>query len=1109
MSFLIIILLTDVHRKLHNNLYLKSTQSINQKGEMMKLISTKFHFLLIALFTLIFQAGMVAQGITTAAINGTVTDQIGDPLPAASIIIEHMPSGTQYGTTSRNDGKFNMLGLRTGGPFTITVSYVGYSTQILQNQFLELGQTLKIDFILPETAVELLDVTIIAEKNPILSEGRTGASTNVSRDQIDKLPTISRSFEDYYKLSPLFSGGSAAGRNSKYNNIQIDGSNYNDLFGLGGSTPGSQSRVTPISLDAIEEFQITVSPYDIRQGGFTGAGINAITRSGTNFYRGSGFYYGRNESLVGKSPDTLKSKLAEFTDYQAGFRVGGPIIENKLFFFANGEITRYKQPLERTFGNQKFSTNAFTVSLDSLNLLSNFLKNTYGYDPGGWDMMNFERKSDKIFTRFDYNMGKNHKLTARWNYLNASDDNTPSRGRGLTDIYADNGRYLINNTTNSIALQLTSLFSNNLSNELTIGYVRQVDEPTYKGNPFPTLYISTADTSKIDIGNQTLVLGAEQFRHQNILEQDVFELTNNLSYFTGEHTFTVGVKLELFKFRNLFIPGNFGVYRYNSIADFINNVRPASYEYRYSATSNPTQDANWGANQIGFYLQDEWAVSQRFRLTAGVRFDVPIYPDVPNFNARIDTFFVQQRGMDVGTNKAVKTTVNISPRVGFNWAMDDDRITQIRGGVGVFSGRFPAVWVSNQYSNTGVDFYTNTTAPTGFIGDPYNQFTGGVTTLPTAEVNLTDQNFKAPAILRSNLAMDHTLPYNFILSLEAIYSVTQNDVFFQNINLAGQQENGGLTSGGKIAGEDREVWGTYSASGRRFTANRVSSAFTGVYLLTNTSQGENANLIIQLQRLATTDGFYGNLAYTWGISKDVNSGVSAQARSSWRFNPTQGDPNKPVLTFSVNDRRHRILAALSYTYDWGVQGLKTNFGMFYNGYSGRPFSYFVAGDVNGDGESDNDLIYIPRDVNDIILVNSTGTELPKTDEAYAKLFAYIENDDYLSENKGSMSERNGAREPWTHQIDLRISQQVATFRGHSIEFTFDILNVLNLLDSESGWVNQVANQNISPLTFHSLETTPGSNYGKPRYRLNNTSDPAAPLNIESRWQAQFGIRYTF
>jgi hypothetical protein len=1051
----------------------------------------------------------LGQGVTTSAINGTVIDNEGNALPSATIIVVHQPSGSQYGTTTRNDGRYNLLGLRPGGPYTLTVSYVGYSRQTEYNIELQLGQNLRLDFTLSSEAVQIGDVTVVSERNAILSSGRTGAATNVSRERIESLPTISRSFEDYYKLSPLFSGGSAGGRNTKYNNIQIDGSNYNDMFGLGGATPGSQSRVTPISLDAIEEFQIVVSPYDIRQGGFTGAGINAVTRAGTNRFQGSAFYYGRNEGLVGVSPNVLQQKLPDFTDYQAGFRFGGPIIQNKLFFFANAELTRYKQPHSRVFGANTFATNTFTVPLDSLNLLSDHLKNNYGYDPGSWDAMNFERLSDKFFVRLDYNLHQNHKIIARWNYLNASDDNTPSRGRGATDIYSDFGRYVIDNKTHSVALQLSSVFSNNFSNELILGYVSQLDKPVYKGSPFPSLYIRTSNPLAASTSQQTLVLGAEQFRHYNELEQDVIELTNNLSYFMGDHTITAGVKLDFFKYRNLFIPGAFGVYTYNSIADFINNARAASYEYRYSATDDPQQEANWSANQLGFYLQDEWSVMPSLKITGGVRFDIPSYPDVPNYNARIDTFFVQQRGMDIGTNKPPKTTVNISPRLGFNWALNEERSTQLRGGVGVFSGRFPAVWVSNQYSNTGVDFYTTTTVPAGFVADPFGQPRPGTATLPTAEVNLTDPNYKSPSILRTNLAVDQALPYYLLLTLEGLYSKTQNDVFFENINLAGQQENAGLTSGGVINGEGREVWGTYNATTRRFTANRVSSAFTGVYMLTNTDMGSNANLTFQLQRLNAPDNLYANLAYTWGYSQDVNSGVSAQARSSWRFNPHQGNPNVPVLSFSVNDRRHRILAALSYSLDWNFRGLKTNFGIFYNGYSGRPFSYVVNGDVNGDGEIDNDLVYIPRDVNDIILVSSTGAVLPKDDAAYASFFSYIENDEYLSENRGSMSERNGAREPWSHQIDLRLSQEIPTFTGHKVEVTFDILNVLNLFNREWGWQQTVPNQNAFLLGFHSLETEAGNNYGRPRYTWGNPGDPNQPMNIESRWQAQLGIRYTF
>lgn len=1066
----------------------------------------------LTIFTLFFALTItiLPQGLTSAGISGTIAEKDGGVLPAATILATHVPSGTQYATTSRGDGKYNLFGLRVGGPYTLVVSYIGFTTEKLENITLELGQNLQADFILSTAAYQIGDVMVTAERNPLLSSSRTGNATNVSREQIDKLPTISRSFEDYYKLSPIFNGSSAAGRNSKYNHIQIDGSNYNDLFGLGGTTPGSQSRVTPISLDAIEEFQIAVSPFDVRHSGFTGAGINAITRSGTNQYKGSVFYYGRNQGFVGKSPDTLKAAIADFTDYQAGFRAGGPIIENKLFFFLNGEITRYKAPLSRIFGAQNLGSNTFTAVEDSLVQLTNYLKSTYGYDPGPFKNMNFERKSDKIFARLDWNISQDHKLSARWNYLNAADDNTPSRGRGATDIYFDYGRYVIDNVTNSFSLQLKSLLSNNLSNEFTVGYINQLDQPVYKGSAFPTLYIRTANPNATYTGNQTLVLGAEQFRHKNELGQNVIEITNNLTYLYGSHVFTAGLKFDFFKFRNLFIPSGFGVYTFNYISDFLQNKKPAGYEYRYSATANPEQDANWAANQIGFYLQDEWTVLPNLKITGGVRLDIPSYPDKPNYNAKFDTVFAMGLGYDYQTNKMPKTSLDISPRLGFNWAIDEERNTQVRGGIGVFSGRFPAVWVSNQYSNTGVDFYTYTVTPNNFVADINNQPRPASATLPTAEVNVTDPNYKAPSILRTNLAVDQVLPYNFVFSLEGIYSKTYNDVWFENINLKGQQDNSGLTAGGIIKGENREVWGTYNAGTRRFTSVRHSSAFTGVYALKNTDQGSNLNLVFQLQRLNAPDGIYTNIAYTYSKAEDVNSGVSAQARSSWRFNPTSGNPNKPVLSASIYDRTHRFMAAVAYTHKWEFAGMKTTVGLFYNGASGRPFSYYVAGDINGDGESDNDLIYIPKDENDIILVNSSGNVLPTTDAAYASLFDYINSDDYLKENKGKMSVRNGAREPWIHQFDLRISHEIPTIMGQSIELSFDIINLTNLLNSEWGWQKEVTNQNVALVTFHSLDNDVNSaNYGKPRYQWTNLKEAALPANLNSRWQAQFGVRYNF
>ncbi len=1064
---------------------------------------------------------MHAQGITTAGVNGRVTAPNGDPLPGVNVVALHVPSGSVYGVSTRVDGHYTLPNLRVGGPYTVTATLVGYQKQTRTDIYLRLGENLDLNFVLTEEAVQAGEVVVVGQRSDVFNASHMGASTSVGREQIDRLPTLSRNFQDYYKVSPYITGdkGNALGRNSKYNNIQVDGTNFNDLFGLGSTgAPAGQSNVTPISLDAIEEFQIVVSPFDVRQAGFTGAGINAITRSGTNDYRGSLFYFGRDKRIAGTSPDSLKTKLSGFRDNQLGGRVGGPIIENQLFFFANAEMTRFNQPFSRTFGNQNLGTNAYTVNPDSLRMLTDRLKTVYGYDPGSYTDIGYNRESDKLFLRFDYNIAENHKLTARWSYLRSSEDNSPSRGRSVTDIYFDNGKYKLDDKTNSLALQLTSVFGNSASNEFVLGYVDQKDVPTYYGAAFPTLYIATRGTGTTYTGAQNLVLGAEEFRHYNLLDQKYFEITDNFTWYLQEHTLTFGGRVDLLQFRNLFIPDGFGAYTYSSIAQFLNDQRATSYSFRYSATADPQQEANWGATQFGLYAQDEWKVGPSLKLTLGVRADIPTYPDKPNYNFAIDSTF------GYSTNEPPKTQIALSPRLGFNWSIDEQRIAQLRGGIGIFYGRFPFVWVSNQYSNTGVDFYTLTTAPNRFIPDPYGQ-PKSATTLPSAEVDLTDPDFKAPSVLRWDLAFDYKLPYEITATVEGIFSTTINDVYYKNINLKGPQDNSGvlssrppLTPGGLLPGENREVWGRLDTNATRYTTQWVNNQFSpGVFLVTNTNLGSNANITVQLQRNAPV-GLNGTLAYTWGIAKDINSGNSTTASSGWRFNPTPGDPNDPQLTYSQWDRRHRILGAVSYRQDWGG-GFITDVGFFYNGQSGRPFSYMVSGDVNGDGRSDNDLAYIPRDANDILLTNSSSapfTVLPKTDAAYSQLMAFIDADSYLKDNKGRISERSGPREPWAHSLDMRISQDIPTFGTQKIQLTLDLLNVLNLLNSDWGWIkNTGVNQTVNLLTFKGLNKNVGADYGKPIYQwtglkvTDGKADPFQPDNLLSRWQMQLGVRYTF
>ncbi|MGH2568258.1 MAG: hypothetical protein ACRDGA_07960, partial [Bacteroidota bacterium] len=477
------------------------------------------------------------------------------------------------------------------------------------------------------------------------------------------------------------------------------------------------------------------------------------------------------------------------------------------------------------------------------------------------------------------------------------------------------------------------------------------------------------------------------------------------------------------------------------------------------------------------------------------------YTTHPNNNPTFESTF---SSLGLKTSEPPKTTVSVSPRVGFNWAADEDRNLQVRGGFGVFYGRYPAVWVSNQYSNTGVDFYTVSTAPSSFIADPNGQ-PKTATTLPTAEVNITDPNFKAPSILRYNLAFDHRLPFDLVASVEGVFSKSINEVYYQNINLKGVK--------GRITGENRERWkdinattGAYVTTVGGVNTFLVNPAFTAVYLVKNTNQGSNANVIVQLQRQSFADGFYANLGYVWGLAKDIGGTNSTTASSGWRFNPTPGNPNNPVLSYADADRRHRLFGTVSYRYDWGqmtmgMDGFATTIGLFYNGISGRPFSYIINGDVNGDGLSDNDLAYIPRDQSDIILVTTTGAAAPQSD--YDALFAYINNDEYLKDRKGQMAERNASRSPWQSNIDLRITQEIPSFYGHRIEITFDVINLGNLVNKESGWVRLASDTRL--LNFVSID--PATN--KARYRWTAVSDPNIASNTLSRWTAQFGLRYTF
>lgn len=1039
-------------------------------------------FAAILLGVFLLNMPIMAQGVTTAAMNGTVTDSNGDPLPGANVLIVHSPSGTQFGTTTRIDGHYNLVGLRVGGPYKITVSFVGFKPQERDLAALQLGQNLRLDFILSEEAVEFSDITVIGEKNAILSSSRTGAGQNISEKNIEYVPTISRSFQEFAKLSPQVSGNSSsiANRSNRYNNIQIDGTQYNDLFGLGATgTPGGQTNTNPVSLDAIQEFQVVVAPYDVKFGGFTGGGINAITRSGTNKWSGSVFGFGRNESLVGNAGfKETDNEFPEFKEYQYGFRLGGPIVKDKLFLFVNGEMTTNDQPLS----NISLTTGpANTKELGDQ--FASILKSK-GMEPGTYESFTVEQPSEKIFLRLDLNQSENHRMTLRHNFVHAYRDilaNRNSNNRLAFNTLA----YRIRNITNSTVFQLNSMFSNTASNELILGFTSIRDRRAGISDRRPELRVRET--------GMELIAGPDRFSSANELDQDILEFTNNFSLYLGDHVLTIGTHNEFFTFRNLFVRSFFGYYEFNNLTDLQNNT-PSYYERAYSRIPGIERPAaRFSVNQLGFYVQDEWTVVPTLKFTIGARIDIPYLPTEPGRNDSVSKYFD-----GIATTNVPSGNLLFSPRFGFNWDIFGDRTSQFRGGVGVFTGRIPYVWMSNNYGNTGTLIAQVNQATGGNVGfsiDPNNQPGVGDpgTGAPTlrSEINLVDPDFKWPQILRFNAAFDQELPWGIIATAEFVYSQAMNDLIYEKLNIA--------PSTSTIGGNDGRP--------RYGGTDRKNNNFNDVLMLKNTDEGHSYNISFQLQRNVLY-GLSFNTAYTYGVAKDVNSVLSSQALSQIRFNPIDINPNTPALTTSSFDLGHRAFAAVSYTHEF-FKNAPTSISFFYNYQSGRPVSFSVSGDLNNDGFNGNDLFYIPADPSDILLGTvSSGVYTPAAQSMYDDLFAFIDNNEYLSENKGKMSERNAARNPWNDVLDMRISQVVPDFLGlGEFQFSLDILNVLNLINTEWGWFETTQFEAYNIVTLRGIESSSGRavySFSKP---ANNT--PWSPSDLGSRWQMQLGLRYSF
>ncbi|MEX0904126.1 MAG: carboxypeptidase regulatory-like domain-containing protein [Balneolaceae bacterium] len=1050
-----------------------------------------------------------AQGTTSGSIEGTITDTAGDPLPGANVVAVHVPTGSEYGTSSRADGRYTIRNVRAGGPYEVRVTFLGFNAQIQEIERIELSERATLNFELEEGALELGEISVTASADRVFNADRTGARTNISADDIARTPSVFRSLGDFTRLTPqVTSGNSFGGANDRYNNILVDGATLNDVFGLGDATPGSQAGVgSPLSIDAIAEFNVDIAPFDITNNGFTGGQINAITKSGTNDYTGSVYFQTRNQNLIGNYDidDESSNDFPDFTERYIGLNIGGPIIEDKLFFFVNAEFKRETSPITGGILGSS-ATNQIDFEPSTFDAVSNVLNNQYNYDPGSYTSpLDTDTNNDKILAKLDWNINQSNKLSFRYNYVDA----IANRGisRGTSSFTFSNRQYDFNSQQNSAVAELTSTFGNNAYNEARVVYTRIRDSRDVPSQRFPSVTVSLPyDTDRSGFGS--IDAGVERFSQANALDQDLIEITNNFTYISGAHEFTLGTSNQIFTFDNLFVQDAFGTYTFFSIDD-LEAGDPVGYQYSYLLDDgSPT--ANFTGMQFGFYAQDKWSVTDFLKLTYGLRIDVPVLPDTPTYNSLVPDAFP-----GYSTDRIESGNILWAPRIGFNWdASRGERTTQVRGGIGIFSGNPPFVWISNQYSNTGVDYgRVDVFNPGGFEDlfspDPDNQPRPGdhpaLQPEETSEINLLADDFKYPQALKANLAVDQELPFGFTGTLEGVFSKGINDVTFENINLVQEGES---AYGRPIYGDIffNERFGSASGSPSRMDPN-----FTNAIVLGNTNEGYQYSITGELEKRFVS-GFYTKFAYTYNRAKNVNNGTSSRAISNWQFNENV-DVNNAGIGTADFERRHRILAIMSYRAAY-AERFATTFSVIYDGRSGTPYSWIYNGDANGDGRFDNDLLYVPESEGEVVLMSNNWSEYD----------SWISGESSLNDYRGGHVERNTAREPWTSFLDFKITQEVQTFGGQSVEFSASMINTLNFINSEWGIRRGTSFNNHLAVDFWqyvdtefivenpTLGLTP-ADFGKPVVSFdpeNVTDDRKYNVNdFGSRWQMQFSVRYNF
>ena len=1099
---------------------------------------------LVAAFAAMLMVVSAFAQVTTSALGGRVVDANGAPVIGAAVVATHVPSGTVYGVITNNDGRYAINGMRAGGPYKVEFSCLGYQTLAYTDVTLQLAETFALNGELKEDSEMLGEAMVVAAPASKFSAQKMGSATNISSKEIASIPTVSRSITDVTRLSPYGGNGmSFAGADGRTANFTVDGANFNNNFGLSSSLPGGGN---PISIDAIEEMQVVISPYDVRQTNFIGGGVNAVTKSGTNTLKGSAYMYHRNENMRGNMVAGQEVSGARDKDRNTtyGFTLGGPIIKNKLFFFVNAEYSTIPTVVNRWRGSVDGVANPDAyisrTTLEDLEKVSNFVKEKYGYDTGSWTNYPATESNTKILARLDWNINDAHKLAVRYNYtLNQgwNSTNGSSMDGGSRSAYSRfsqygmayaNSLYSMDNLVSTISLDLNSRLSENLSNQFLATYSKLDDMRGTNSEDFPFIDIRNDDGGAV---LPYIALGYELFTWNNGVHNTNINIKDDLTYYAGNHKFTAGVNYEYQMADNSYMRNGTGYYRYRSLDDFFNGAAPevVCLTYGYDGEANPAARVRF--HKAGVYGQDEWNVNDKLKVTAGLRVDGLFFDnqDLMRNQAIYDLEYVvdgEKRHIDTG--KWPTAAITLSPRVGFSWDVFGDNSLKVRGGTGLFSGRLPLVFFTNMPTNSGMVQYQaklNSDGKNGGVKTDMNQFAGGILkreelldkllsmgypnqispadgTIP-AEISAVDPKFKMPQVWKTSIAFDYNVPvsFPFTISAEGIFNKTVNGVVLRDWSVKSADGFARLNGA-----DNRPLYQDYQqtyVSGTDEDGNPIVSNLPSAYVLENTNRGYGYSGTLSMN-MRPTEALSLMAAYTHTVSKEITGMPGSNASSVLNYIGTVYGPNDPGLHNSQYVTPNRFVASATINDKSG-----NHFSFIYESWrGGANYSYMTSNDMNGDGYN-YDLIYIPTDEQ----VANGDFRFVSQDDA-DRFMNYVHADPYLSKNQGKYAESYSVYSPWTHRLDFSYKHDFKVKAGNStntLQLNVDFKNILNLFNSNWG-VAKYMNPELGEgriLKYEGVDKDGYATFSTASAVNPNTQVWVDSIGIGQCWYASVGIKYMF